>query len=621
MYAAESVRAGKFLEIGAYPGFGEKSAQLWYSATGKSTDNAKFESETVYLKQASFATQDGSITSAKDVKASRYLSMKAFPNYGSGEANFWYVGSGKAPYKSNTVYLKVGNFATERGSITSKYDVEVGQHLVIKSYEGYGNGETKLWYAADSRNGYSADTLYLASGDLKTEDGSIVAAKSLIAGRTVEINAYPGLGSGKATLKFANAKSDKLEPNSLYLEAGDFRTEEGSIVAAQDLGAGRSVKIKSMPGSGNGEAELFYSHSATGKFDAETLYLKSGDFTTQKGSIHAGDTLRASKYLEVKAFPGFGEGSAKLWHCNKEIEGYAANSLYLQSGDFRTQDGSIHASKDVVAKRYITIQAMEGFGSGSTKLWYSATGKDKYRSKSLYLTHGDFHTESGSIFAGKSLHAARYLKIAAWAGHGTGFAKLWFSKTGTGGFGDDTVYLEDGHLQVQKGSLVAAKDVHAGRYIKVGAKEGYGTGSTQLWYSGSGKEGTAPHTLFLESGDFRTQDGDIKSSKDVVAKGSLYGANLEVTYAYVPGQITAGHLFLGGDIKPPPSSGDEMEDSMELIDIENGRDAAKTGRQDVASLLTDLSSSNDKLVSRNSELRSDLDRMLARLTALEEMAR
>jgi len=615
IYASDSLRAGRYLEIGAFPGFGDNSAKLWYSASGKEKNGIKFDSETVYLDDASFATQSGSIHSAKDIIASKYLTMKAFPNYGEGEAQFWYVGEGKAPYKSNTVYLKNGNLATQEGSIISKYDVEVGQKLRLSAMEGFGTGETSLWYAKDNRNGYGPDAMYLSAGDLRTQEGSIIAGKNLIAGRKVQINAYPGMGSGSAELMYSNTKTADLESESLYLTNGDFRTRVGSIVAAGDLGAGRSVKIKSMLGNGVGEAELFYSHTAKAKFAARTLYLKDGDFRTQRGSIYAGDSLHASKYLQINAFPGFGEGTVKLWHCNKEIEGFAANSLYLQNGDFRTQDGSIHASQDLVTSRYLTIKAMSGYGSGSTKLWYSQSGKGDFRSNSLYLSNGDFHTEAGSIHAGKDLHAGRYLKIMAWPGHGQGSAELWHSKTDHQGFGADTVYLKTGHFHVQKGSLIAAKDVNVGRYIKVGAKEGYGTGSAQLWYSGSGKDGSAAHTLYLESGDFRTQDGDIRSAKDVVADGSLFGANLEVDYAYVPGMLTAGHLFLGGDIKPPSKASSTVEGAMEMLDIDSANEN-KVGKQEsrnVGKLLQDLSDSNDMLVAKNAALRSDLSSVLARL--------
>jgi hypothetical protein len=615
IYAAEDVKAGRFLGVAAYPGFGDGQAHFWYSAAGKTKADVKFESQTVYLQHGNLATQRGSIFSAKDVRASRYLTVAAFPKYGQGEARFWYVGAGKAPYKSNTVYLKDGNFATESGSISAKYDVHASQYLRLSSLEGYGNGETKLWFAKTEKNGYGPDTMYLKSGDFRVSAGSITAAKHLVAGRAVEIKAWPGFGSGSAHLWYSQAGKDDFKPDTMYLKNGDFRTQVGSIVASKDLVAGRSVKINSLPGHGTGQAELFYSHSAKGKVAAETLYLKSGDFRTQHGSIYAGKSLHAAKYLEVRAFPGYGSGSAKLWHCNEDKEGFFANSLYLKDGDFRTEAGSVYAAKDLVAARYLTVQAKKGFGSGHTKLWYSQTGKDDYRSNSLYLKSGDFRTEAGSIHAADSLHASKYLKIAAWPGHGQGTAKLWHSKTGHKGFGKNTLYLRSGHFHVQKGSLVASKDIRVGRYVKIGALNGFGSGHTQLWYSGTGKGSIAPQTLYLQSGDFHTQSGSIHSAKDVVAKGGLYGAKLEVKYASVPGQITAGHLYLGEapkKSKPTAHKGTELEMDATTF-LEESEEP-----QEVGKMIQDLSENNAKLVSRNAALHEQLSSVLSRLDMLEQ---
>jgi len=601
--ASDSIRTGKYLEIGAYPGFGDKdtSAKLWYSAAAKS--GMDYKSNTVYMNKGNMATSNGDIVSSKDVVAARYLSIKALANHGTGTASFMYTQSAKAPYASKTVYLKQGNLATADGSIISQADVEVGAFLKIKSMKGYGTGSVSMWYAKNTLNGFGPNTVYLQSGNFETSQGNVIAGKNLVAGRSVLINAYPGLGAGSAELKYSNVKNANFEANSLYLTSGDFRTQLGSIVAAKDVSAGRSLIIKSTEGHGTGQAEIFYSHTAKNGFAKETLYLKNGDFTTKAGSIRAGNTLFASKYVEINAYPGFGEGSAKLWHCNKEVEGFKPNSLYLKNGDFRTEDGSVHAKKDVVAGRYVTINAMEGFGTGSTRLWYSATGKDQYRSKSLYLDHGDFRTEAGSIHAAKDLHAGRYLKIQAWPGHGTGYAALWHSKMEQRGFGADTLYLNKGHMQIQEGSVIAQQDLHVGRYVKIGAKAGYGTGSTQLWYSGDGKDGVAAHSLMLDSGDLRAQDGDIVSSNDVVAKKKLLGASVETASAFVTGTVKAGHLFLGEAAQTP-----------------SGRRLLGEGKVEVGAVLTELAESNDALKSRNSALHADLKDVMARIASLEEVA-
>jgi len=438
--SSQDVEAGRYLQLAAYPGYGVGTAKLWYAAARRTKGGAQYEAKTLYLKEGDIAAQKGSIFAKKDVLAGRYLSLKAFPKYGHGTAQFWYVAAGKSPFRSNTVYLKTGDFATQAGSIVSKKDVTAAGSLRIGAMKGYGQGEAKLWFAQSQKNGFGPNSLYLKNGDFRTEVGSIMAAKSVTAGRFVEVNAWPGFGNGAAQLWFSKAGKDKFKPDSLYLKTGDFRTQVGSIVAAQDLSAGRYVTISSLPGHGDGEAKLWYSKSAKGNFEGDTVYLKAGDFRTQVGSIVAGHSLKASRYLSLRAFAGFGTGEMQLWHCNQNKDGFKANSLYLKAGDFRTQAGSIHAAKDLITSRYLTIQALPGYGSGHTKLWYSQTGKGKYRSNSLYLSSGDFRTELGSVHAERSLHAGRFLKIAAWPGHGKGYAKLWHSKTGARGYGANTLY-------------------------------------------------------------------------------------------------------------------------------------------------------------------------------------
>lgn len=172
---------------------------------------------------------------------------------------------------------------------------------------------------------------------------------------------------------------------------------------------------------------------------------------------------------------------------------------------------------------------------------------------------------------------------------------------------------------MQKGSLVASKDIRVGRYVKIGALNGFGSGHTQLWYSGTGKGSIAPNTLYLQSGDFRTERGSIHSAKDVVAKGGLYGAKLEVKYASVPGQITAGHLYLGqAPKKSKPtahaSSGGMEMDATTFLDVESNAEQPL----EVGQTLQDLTENNAKLVSRNAVLQEQLSTILSRLDVLEQ---
>lgn len=398
------------------------------------------------------------------------------------------------------------------------------------------------------------------------------------------------------------------------MKDGDFRTQVGSIHSAADLSAGRYVKITAWPGHGTGDAKMWYSHTAKGSFAAKTLYLKEGDFRTQEGSIFAGNSIRASKYLTIEAFPGYGSGELKLWHCNEEKEGFKANSLYLQNGDFRAQAGSIYASEHLHTAKYLKIDAFPGYGSGTAKIWFSQTGRGDYQSGSLYLSEGDFRTEQGSIHAAKSLHAGRYLKIAAWPGHGHGYAKLWHSATGHSGYGSNTVYLESGHLSVQKGSLVASKDVEAGRYVKVGATSGYGSGSTQLWYSSTGKGKFHSRSLYLDSGDFRTQAGSIASAKDVIAGDTLTGNKLDVKFASVSGTIMATHLYLGGTTTADETSALE---TTSLLDVGSRKEDSSF---ELGSKLNELSHNNEKLSENNKGLRNELRAVMSRIERLETVA-
>merc|ERR1712086_959791 len=191
----------------------------------------------------------------------------------------------------------------------------------------------------------------------------------------------------------------------------------------------------------------------------KSLYLKEGDFRTEDGSIVAGQDIVAQRYLSVNALPGFGSGQADLWFSNAEKDGYKFNSLYLKSGDFRTEKGSIVASKDVIASEYLKIKSFPGYGEGETKLWYSQEGKEKFRSNSLYLAKGDFRTEQGSIYAAKEIHVGRYLEVQAWPGHGSGNAQLWHGRKEQDATMTSTLYLKEGSFQTQKGSIIAHKDM------------------------------------------------------------------------------------------------------------------------------------------------------------------
>merc|ERR1711998_330179 len=104
---------------------------------------------------------------------------------------------------------------------------------------------------------------------------------------------------------------------------------------------------------GEGIAQLWYSAVATDKYSATTLYLKSGSFQTEAGSIIASKSIRAYESLEISAFPNYGQGKASFWYAAAGKEGVQRNTLYLRDGDFKAEKGSIVAKQGLHAGRYL----------------------------------------------------------------------------------------------------------------------------------------------------------------------------------------------------------------------------------------------------------------------------
>jgi hypothetical protein len=603
----QNIRAGKYLEIQAKTGYGEGVAQLWYSEVLK----GDYKAETLYLKKGNFATETGDIIAAKDITAGEFLEINAFPKFGQGTAQFWYAGDGKDGFQSKSVYLKTGDFRTQHGDIYAKKDLHAGRYLVLESQAEFGLGAAKLWYAKDTKNGLGPNTVYLDEADFSVEDGSISSTKDISCGRFLTINAYPGYGSGEAKLWYSQVGDNNYAPDSLYLKKGDIRTETGSIHAAKDIRANRFIAISALSGHGEGEAKLWYSASAKGEYAAQSLYLKEGDLRTEDGSVIAGKDVVAQRFLAIEAMSGYGTGQAQLWYSNAQKDGKEFNSLYLKSGDFRTEKGSIVAAKDIVATESLKFMAHPGYGTGETKLWYSQDGEGDYNSKSLYLSTGDFRTEHGSIYAAKEVHAGRYLEVSAWPGHGSGSAQLWHGrKNSHSSTITSTLYLKEGSFMTQKGSIIAQGDISAGRYLMIGASQGFGSGSAKLWYSGTGRGSFSSTTLFLEKGDFETLNGGIRASADIVAGRNIKGEKLEVKFAQVTGGISAGHLFLG---KTPHGHEASMEDATELLDI-----TQTETRVDVGAVMHQLDTQLKTLSDKNGEMRTHLDALLGRISDLEK---
>jgi len=324
--------------------------------------------------------------------------------------------------------------------------------------------------------------------------------------------------------------------------------------------------------------------------------------------VVAGKDLEAHRYISINALPGYGSGKTSLWYCNNAQNGYKYNSLYLKSGDFRTEKGSIVASKDVVATEKLKLSSAPGYGEGTAELWYSQTGRGDHRSNTLYLTHGDFRTQHGSIYAEKDLHVGRYLEVSAWPGHGSGTARLWHGKKEQAAA--PSLYLKEGDFETQAGSIVSSKDIHAGRYLSIGALDGFGSGSARLWYSRTGKGSISPDTLHLESGDFKAQSGSISAAEDIVAGRDLKAQKLHAEYASVTGSVSAGHLFLG---KAPQQEETLLQDTTELLDVSHRNEP----HVDVGKAIHELDAHLRKLSDANKEMKNNLDMLLGKVASLE----
>ena len=124
---------------------------------------------------------------------------------------------------------------------------------------------------------------------------------------------------------------------------------------------------------------------------------------------------RRRRSLEILAENGFGEGVARLWYAatkGAERQSIVGHSVYVSEGnDFRTEDGSIYAGKDLVAGKALRIDAWPGFGDGSAEFWFAKRARKTYKSNTLYLRSGDFTTQEGSISASDSLIAGKYLEV------------------------------------------------------------------------------------------------------------------------------------------------------------------------------------------------------------------
>jgi hypothetical protein len=316
-----------------------------------------------------------------------------------------------------------------------------------------------------------------------------------------------------------NDATAEFGANSVTIFSG-FGLTQGSLAASKDVSVGRSLFISQ---SGGPPAELWYSRrSGDSVHEDETLYLRKGNIATETGSIGSSKDVIANRYFTI----GTQANHATLWHSAFDTGANQGPSLWLKSGDLATEEGDI-ASTDFETNGYFNVRASEGYGQGKAQLYFSATEKHGSKSGSLYLKKGDFRLEDGSIFS-ETLVAGESLKLGAAPTFGSGEAKLWYVDTPAGAaqLESNSLYLESGDLSTHNGDVIAAKNM-GGQSIKVFGSHGHGR-TAELWFGRPGGDvgGLDSHAparvLYVRTGNFATENGDLVAKLDArIEKGSL----------------------------------------------------------------------------------------------------
>lgn len=232
------------------------------------------------------------------------------------------------------------------------------------------------------------------------------------------------------------------------------------------------------------------------------------------------------------AFSSVKSARARLWYAYRDSGDIVGNTLYLRSGNFATQTGSIRSPGDLVANRYVAVKALEGFETVSTdeaELFYSAKPNNEGTESILYLKKGDLRLEDGSVYT-KEISAAGKVEVRAQEGYGSGAASMFYVDTpfGASTYNGNTLYLK-GAVDIRLKDVYSTKDLVAMRSVKIGAKEGFGAGDVELWYGKQGGDAGAlntklasPDTTYVREGDFSTQQGDLAATLDVETQGGVF---------------------------------------------------------------------------------------------------
>jgi len=447
-----------------------------------------FRSETVYLEKGNLRTFMGDVISKGDVIAQRKLKINAMNFYGEGTADLFYVAQGSGKYSSSSLYVS-SSVATEVGSIESKKDLVTNRFLRIgtgdaKTTDGGGD----LWYCNKATSGESEQnrlydkSLYLQVGNFLTQKGSIYAEKDLVATRELYLgssgDAFENVKSARARLWYAQKDSGDVFGETLYLKEGSFGTSTGNVISPENLVADQYVSIGAMEGYGmtsQDEMKMFYSSKQTGPEVESVLYVKKGDFRVQAGTIYSTD-LSAAGSVKLSAMQGHGAGDAAFFYVDTPTAQalYQPKSLYVKAAvDFRAEN--IFSATHLIATQGVKIEAKAGFGNGQAEFWFGKKGGEAgaldtatFAPDTMYLRDGTFSTQTGDLHAHLDVETMDgAFKIAAKLSPKSSMlrpevAELWYASTGvTPSIASKSLYLRKGNFGTLTGSIGASKNVRA----------------------------------------------------------------------------------------------------------------------------------------------------------------
>lgn len=212
-----------------------------------------------------FPISGGTVTG--DTSFNKYLSVNAWPGYGSGSVDMWYDGT----YSDNTGALTLNKSIYTTGAIENN-------NVVLNAWPGYGTGYADIWYDGDNktvRMDYIS-TLQVGNNKVyhegyKPTPNDIGAAAASHGTHVTYATATPK-APGTAAIGSVNrvAREDHVHPLQT--------TVSGNAGSADKLSTARTITIGNKSNTFDGTANITYTLSDIGAKATEptTFRLQSG---------------------------------------------------------------------------------------------------------------------------------------------------------------------------------------------------------------------------------------------------------------------------------------------------------------------------------------------------------